>query len=127
MREIFRKARAAAPSIVFFVSAECCMLQFVPDDRLMQDEVDALGSSRTGSDNNAHEGVLTSLLNEIDGVEELVGVTVVAATNRPDVIVRIPMPVTSKSMLTERRTLRSCALAVWTAKSSSGRQTLKDV
>ncbi|EKM55671.1 uncharacterized protein PHACADRAFT_93933, partial [Phanerochaete carnosa HHB-10118-sp] len=68
VREIFRKARAAAPSIIFF------------------DEVDALGSSRTGSDSNAHEGVLTSLLNEIDGVEELVGVTVVAATNRPDVL-----------------------------------------
>ncbi|GJE86889.1 AAA family ATPase [Phanerochaete sordida] len=68
VREIFRKARAAAPSIIFF------------------DEVDALGSSRTGSDSNAHEGVLTSLLNEMDGVEELVGVTVVAATNRPDVL-----------------------------------------
>ncbi|KIP01719.1 hypothetical protein PHLGIDRAFT_336943 [Phlebiopsis gigantea 11061_1 CR5-6] len=68
VREIFRKARAAAPSIIFF------------------DEVDALGTSRSGSDSGAHEGVLTSLLNEIDGVEELVGVTVVAATNRPDVL-----------------------------------------
>jgi AAA+ superfamily predicted ATPase len=35
----------------------------------------------------SHEGVLTSLLNEIDGVQELVGVTIVAATNRPEVIV----------------------------------------
>ena len=44
--------------------------------------------SRSGSDGGAsHEGVLTSLLNEMDGVEELIGVTVVAATNRPDVIV----------------------------------------
>ncbi|WVQ72083.1 hypothetical protein IAR50_001628 [Cryptococcus sp. DSM 104548] len=66
VREIFRKARAAAPSIIFF------------------DEIDALGSAR-GEDTN-HSGVLTSLLNEMDGVEELSGVTVVAATNRPDVL-----------------------------------------
>ncbi|KAH8829393.1 AAA family ATPase [Flagelloscypha sp. PMI_526] len=69
VREIFRKARAAAPSIVFF------------------DEIDALGTSRSadeGSAGSAHEGVLTSLLNEMDGVQELVGVTVIAATNRPE-------------------------------------------
>lgn len=36
---------------------------------------------------SSHEGVLTSLLNEMDGVQELTGVTVVAATNRPDAIV----------------------------------------
>ncbi|KAJ7069889.1 AAA family ATPase [Mycena amicta] len=71
VREIFRKARAAAPSIVFF------------------DEIDALASSRTSSDTDAgssHEGVITSLLNEMDGVQELLGVTVLAATNRPDAI-----------------------------------------
>ncbi|KAI0686843.1 AAA family ATPase [Cytidiella melzeri] len=70
VREVFRKARAAAPSIIFF------------------DEIDALASSRSGADSsgNSHNGVLTSLLNEMDGVEELVGVTVVAATNRPDAI-----------------------------------------
>ncbi|KAF7314391.1 AAA family ATPase [Mycena kentingensis (nom. inval.)] len=71
VREIFRKARAAAPSIVFF------------------DEIDALATSRTSSETDAgssHEGVLTSLLNEMDGVQELVGVTVLAATNRPDAI-----------------------------------------
>ncbi|WVR09537.1 hypothetical protein IAU60_006606 [Kwoniella sp. DSM 27419] len=66
VREIFRKARAASPSIIFF------------------DEIDALGSAR--SDDHTHDGVLTSLLNEMDGVEELSGVTVVAATNRPDVL-----------------------------------------
>ncbi|KAG2114288.1 spermatogenesis-associated protein 5-like protein [Suillus discolor] len=70
VRDVFSKARAASPSIIFF------------------DEIDALGTSRfsdsdTGS---AHEGVLTSLLNEMDGVQELVGVTIIAATNRPDVI-----------------------------------------
>ncbi|KAH8082458.1 AAA family ATPase [Cristinia sonorae] len=69
VREIFRKARAASPSIIFF------------------DEIDALASSRSGSETGgSHEGVLTSLLNEMDGVQELLGVTVVAATNRPDVI-----------------------------------------
>ncbi|KAG8763932.1 AAA+-type ATPase [Ceratobasidium sp. 423] len=66
VREIFTKARGAAPSIIFF------------------DEIDALATAR--DDTRAHEGVLTSLLTEMDGVQELVGVTVVAATNRPDVL-----------------------------------------
>ncbi|ORX38438.1 putative peroxisome biosynthesis protein PAS1 [Kockovaella imperatae] len=66
VRETFRKARTAAPTIIFF------------------DEIDALGSSR--SDDTAHSGVLTSLLNEMDGIEELLGVIVVAATNRPEVL-----------------------------------------
>ncbi|KAF4621779.1 hypothetical protein D9613_012097 [Agrocybe pediades] len=71
VREIFRKARAASPSIIFF------------------DEIDALATSRTSSDTDhgsSHEGVLTSLLNEMDGVQELTGVTVIAATNRPESI-----------------------------------------
>jgi len=70
VREIFRKARSASPSIVFF------------------DEIDALASSRSHSavDSGTHEGVLLSLLNEMDGVEELVGVTVIGATNRPEVL-----------------------------------------
>jgi AAA family ATPase len=70
VREIFSKARAASPSIIFF------------------DEIDALGTSRSSDSNTgtAHDGVLTSLLNEMDGVQELVGVTIIAATNRPDVI-----------------------------------------
>lgn len=63
IREVFRKARAASPSIIFF------------------DEIDAIASR----DENtlAALNVLTSLLNEIDGVEELKGVVIVAATNRP--------------------------------------------
>lgn len=68
LREIFRKARAAAPLIIFF------------------DEVDALASSRDEASTLAAQNVLTSLLNEIDGVEELNGVVVVAATNRPSEI-----------------------------------------
>ncbi|KAF8585041.1 AAA family ATPase [Ramaria rubella] len=66
VREIFRKARASSPSIIFF------------------DEIDALAISRTSSD--GHDGVLTSLLNEMDGIQELAGVTIVAATNRPDIL-----------------------------------------
>ncbi|KAH9913006.1 AAA family ATPase [Fomitopsis serialis] len=69
VREVFSKARAAAPSLIFF------------------DEIDALATSRTSdTSGGAHEGVLTSLLNEMDGVQELVGVTIVAATNRPEAI-----------------------------------------
>ncbi|KAL1704725.1 P-loop containing nucleoside triphosphate hydrolase protein [Schizophyllum commune] len=67
VREIFRKARAAAPAIIFF------------------DEIDALATSRD-ADARAHEGVLTSLLNEMDGVQELLGVTIIGATNRPEVL-----------------------------------------
>ncbi|GAB1601737.1 ATPase family protein 2 homolog isoform X1 [Argonauta hians] len=70
VREVFRKARAAAPSIVFF------------------DEIDALavqrGSSSGGS--NVEDRVLAQLLTEMDGVEKLRDVTIVAATNRPDMI-----------------------------------------
>ena len=66
IREIFRKARAASPSIIFF------------------DEIDAISGDRESSGgSNASQNVLTSLLNEIDGVEELKGVVIVAATNRP--------------------------------------------
>ena len=69
IREIFRKARAASPSIIFF------------------DEIDALSPDReSGSGTSAANHVLTSLLNEIDGIEELKGVIIVAATNRPDEI-----------------------------------------
>lgn len=91
MREIFRKARAAAPSIIFFVSINELVprLLFLREIVIWQDEIDSLATARGSSDMElgSHEGVLTSLLNEIDGVQELVGVTIVAATNRPEVIV----------------------------------------
>ncbi len=64
-REVFRKARAASPSIIFF------------------DEIDAIATrNRSGGDLN----VLTTLLNEMDGFEELKNVFVVAATNKPQSI-----------------------------------------
>ncbi|KAJ2170384.1 AAA+-type ATPase, partial [Coemansia sp. RSA 532] len=63
-------ARAAAPSIVFF------------------DEIDALAVKRgaSGDGTSVADRVLSQLLTELDGIEPLVSVTVVAATNRPDVI-----------------------------------------
>ncbi|KAI9361474.1 P-loop containing nucleoside triphosphate hydrolase protein [Pilaira anomala] len=70
VHEVFRKARAASPSIVFF------------------DEIDALTVKRGSGDGGTSvaDRVLSQLLNELDGVEPLVNVTVVAATNRPDII-----------------------------------------
>ncbi len=67
VREIFRKARQAAPCIIFF------------------DELDAL-APRRGSMGDSHttERVVSQLLTEIDGIEELRGVLILAATNRID-------------------------------------------
>lgn len=67
LREIFHKARQAAPSIIFF------------------DEIDALSVAR-GEGEAGGDRVLTSLLNEMDGIEALNEVVILAATNRPDVI-----------------------------------------
>lgn len=68
---MFRKARSAAPCIVFI------------------DEIDGIAMRRStvdGDVSNVSERVLTQLLMELDGVETLNDVTLVAATNRPDVI-----------------------------------------
>lgn len=67
LREIFRKARSARPSIIFF------------------DEIDAIASKRSGTSQGG-VNVLTTLLNEMDGIEELRNVLVIAATNKPEVI-----------------------------------------
>ncbi|MBS7619290.1 AAA family ATPase, partial [Candidatus Bathyarchaeota archaeon] len=70
IREIFRKARMAAPSIIFF------------------DEFDSLVPSRGMdiSDSRVTERVISQLLTEIDGLLTLENVVVLAATNRPDII-----------------------------------------
>ena len=69
MREVFRRARQVAPSIIFF------------------DELDALAPSR-GTDTGTHviESVLNQILTEMDGLEDLKDVVVMGATNRPDIV-----------------------------------------
>jgi transitional endoplasmic reticulum ATPase len=70
VREIFRKARQASPSIIFF------------------DEIDALVPKRGTYSGSSHvtESVVSQILTELDGMEELKNVTILAATNRPDML-----------------------------------------
>jgi transitional endoplasmic reticulum ATPase len=69
IREVFKKAKQASPCIIFF------------------DEIDALTPRRgAGGDTSVAERVVSQFLTELDGIEELKGVTVLAATNRPDII-----------------------------------------
>jgi len=70
IRDVFKKARQAAPCIVFF------------------DEIDALAPTRDAAagDSNVSQRVISQLLTEMDGVEELKGVLILAATNRKDMI-----------------------------------------
>jgi len=70
VREIFRKAKQAAPAILFF------------------DEIDSLVPQRSagGGDSLVAERVISQFLTELDGIEELKGVLVLAATNRPDLV-----------------------------------------
>ena len=69
VREIFRKARQAAPCIIFF------------------DEIDALVPRRSGSESShVSENVVSQILTEIDGLEELHNVLIIGATNRLDIV-----------------------------------------
>lgn len=69
VRQIFKKARQAAPSIIFF------------------DEIDALTKTRSGeSSSEVSANVLNQILTEMDGIEELNDVVILAASNRPDII-----------------------------------------
>jgi hypothetical protein len=70
VREVFKKAKQAAPCIVFF------------------DEIDFLLPARGsgGVDSHVTERVIGQFLDEMDGVEDLNGVLVLAATNRPDIL-----------------------------------------
>lgn len=65
LRAVFAKARQSAPAVVFI------------------DEIDAIALDREGEGHGVGAQVLNTLLNELDGVEELRGVIVVGATNRP--------------------------------------------
>src|SRR5205823_10595954 len=70
VREVFRKSRQAAPCIIFF------------------DEMDSIAPVRGGDFGDSHvtERVISQLLTELDGLEILTNVIVIAATNRPDII-----------------------------------------
>jgi len=69
VREIFKKARQVAPSIIFF------------------DEIDALAPARgTSSDSHVLDNVLNQILTEMDGLVELKDVVIMGATNKPDIV-----------------------------------------
>ena len=70
VREVFRKARQAAPSVIFF------------------DEIDAIAPRRGGDfgDSNVTERVVSQLLTELDGLEDLRNVVTIGATNRIDIV-----------------------------------------
>jgi transitional endoplasmic reticulum ATPase len=73
VREVFRKARQAAPCVVFF------------------DELDSVaprraGGEGVGGDSHVAERIVSQLLTEMDGLEDLKGVVVIGATNRPDIV-----------------------------------------
>ncbi len=69
VRETFRKARQASPCVIFM------------------DEIDSIVPVRgTGGDNNVTERVVSQMLTELDGLEPMNDVVVIAATNRPDMI-----------------------------------------
>ncbi|CAJ2501962.1 Uu.00g048150.m01.CDS01 [Anthostomella pinea] len=71
IRNLFKRAREASPSIIFF------------------DEIDSIAGSRSGSGGATSGGgvqALTTLLNEMDGFEQIGDVFVLAATNKPDTL-----------------------------------------
>lgn len=68
IRQIFKVAKQAAPSLIFF------------------DEMDAIVPKRKSGDSGVSERVVAQFLAEMDGIEELNGVVVLAATNRLDMI-----------------------------------------
>jgi SpoVK/Ycf46/Vps4 family AAA+-type ATPase len=70
IREVFRRARHAAPAIIFF------------------DEIDAIAPARGSGTGDSHvtERVISQFLTEIDGIQSLKDIVVLAATNRPDLL-----------------------------------------
>ena len=118
IRDIFAKARAAQPSIVFF------------------DEIEAIGAAHRNEGSGVN--TLTTLLNELDGIEPMTGVFVLAATNRPwtldpalirpgrlDNTVYVPLPdeATRRDMFELRLKNTKYAADVdvdWLAKNSEG-------
>lgn len=71
VREVFRKARQASPALIFF------------------DEIESIVPNRgSGSETHVTERIVSQFLTELDGLEELKDVVIIAATNRPDLLDR---------------------------------------
>jgi transitional endoplasmic reticulum ATPase len=68
IRQIFRRARMVAPAIVFF------------------DEIDSIASIRGSDPSGVIDRIVNQLLTELDGIQPLRRVTIIAATNRPDLL-----------------------------------------
>jgi transitional endoplasmic reticulum ATPase len=68
VRDIFKIARLSSPCIIFF------------------DELEAIAGRRGGAETNVTERVISQMLTEMDGIEELRGVVILAATSRPDLL-----------------------------------------
>ncbi len=70
VRQVFHKARQTSPTIIFF------------------DEIDALVPRRSGNDTDGRTGekIVNQMLTEMDGLESLNDVVIIAATNRPDIV-----------------------------------------
>ena len=68
IREMFKKAKQVAPTVIFF------------------DEFDSIAGIRGQSTNSNNDKIVNQLLTELDGVEELSGVSIIAATNREELI-----------------------------------------
>jgi transitional endoplasmic reticulum ATPase len=71
VREVFKKARQASPTIIFF------------------DEIDSIAPRRGlggGDDNHVTERVVNQLLTEMDGLQDLNDIVIIGATNRPDIL-----------------------------------------
>ncbi len=76
IREIFRRARQAAPCVVFFDEI----------DSIAMARGGGMGGEMGGGSIGTNDRVISQILTELDGISELHGVVVIAATNRPDMI-----------------------------------------
>jgi transitional endoplasmic reticulum ATPase len=76
IREIFRRARQAAPCVIFFDEI----------DSIAMARGGGLGGEIGGAGSGTNDRVISQILTELDGISELHGVVVLAATNRPDMI-----------------------------------------
>jgi transitional endoplasmic reticulum ATPase len=76
IREIFRRARQAAPCVIFFDEI----------DSIAMARGGGLGGEMGGAGSGTNDRVISQILTELDGISELHGVVVLAATNRPDMI-----------------------------------------